>query len=94
MNRSILKPIIGGVVFGAALFFIPFFLLRVAAFFLIAGAIFRLFAGRRRFAGRFREHRLAFADNIRNMSDEEYAKFRNEMPHGCGPRTQQNVDIQ
>jgi predicted lipid-binding transport protein (Tim44 family) len=93
MNRSILKPIIGGVLFGAALFFIPFFLLRVAAFFIIAGIIFRIFAGKRRFGSRFRQHRLALADNIRNMSEAEYEKFRNEIPHGCGPRTQQDVTI-
>jgi len=92
MNRGIIKPIVGGIVLGAALFFIPFFLLRVVAFVIIVGAIFRLFAGRRRFGRGFNEHRLAFADNIRNMSDEEYQKFKSEMPYGCGPRSRQHSE--
>ncbi len=46
MNRSILKPIIAGVLIGAALFFIPFFVLRVVTVVLIVGLLFRLF-GRR-----------------------------------------------
>ncbi|MCC6289507.1 MAG: hypothetical protein IT249_16630 [Chitinophagaceae bacterium] len=87
MNRSILKPIVAGVLIGAALFFIPFFVLRVIAFFLIAGLVFRLFAGRRRRFGRnFSEQRFAFVDRIRNMSDEEYQAFKTNPrgAFGCG----------
>ena len=87
MNRSILKPIVAGALIGAALFFIPFFVLRVIALFLIAGLIFRLFAGRRRRFGRnFNEGRLSFVDRIRNMSDEEYQAFKSNprSAFGCG----------
>lgn len=76
MNRGILKPIAGGVLLGAALFFIPFFVLRVIAFLLIVGLIFRLFSGRRRFGRHFGDRRFAFADRIRNMSEEEYQNFK------------------
>lgn len=82
MKNSILKPIVAGVILGAALFFIPFFVLRVAAAVLIAGALFRLFAERR-----FRRYRPgiypAFADKIRNMSDDEYARFKERFQSRC-----------
>ncbi|MBX3256620.1 MAG: hypothetical protein KF862_20960 [Chitinophagaceae bacterium] len=85
MNRSIVKPVLAGVVIGLGLFFIPFFILRVALFLLIAGLVFRLFAGRRRrFGGPFKERRFAFADHIRNMSEEEYTQFKQQPPFGCG----------
>ena len=86
MNRNIVKPIVAGVLLGAALFFIPFFALRVAAFILIAGLIFRLFTGRRRFSRNFGDQRFAFADRIRNMSEEEYQHFKANprATFGCG----------
>lgn len=85
MNISILKPIVAGIIIGAALFFMPFFVLRVAVVVLIVGALIRLFGGRRfgRGAGR-RGMFPAFADKIRNMSDEEYAQFRQRFQYGCG----------
>ncbi|MFT4094088.1 MAG: hypothetical protein QM640_10640 [Niabella sp.] len=85
MNTSVLKPVIAGIILGAALFFMPFFVLRVATVVLIAGTLFRLFAGRR-FGRRFgTDNRFAgFADKIRNMSDEEYARFKEKFQYGCG----------
>jgi len=79
MTKQILKPVLIGILAGAALFMMPFFLLRVLVFFLIMGALFRLFRGSR-FWGGYR-HRFAgfhpeFADTIRNMSEEEYKVFR------------------
>jgi hypothetical protein len=83
MKKSIFKPIIAGVLAGAALFFMPFFLLRLFAFFLIAGLFFRFFIGRR-----MRKHgfgmRTAFADRIRSMSDEEYSQFKQKAQQHCG----------
>ena len=80
---NILRPIIAGILIGAALFFMPFFFVRILLFFLIIGAIFRLIIGRR-----FRGYRggfdAAFTDNIRNMSDEEYSRFKQNINHGCG----------
>jgi hypothetical protein len=76
MTRSIFKPIVAGIFIGAALFFIPFFLLRVLVVFLIIGGLFRLFGGRG-FRGRYgRGFHPAFADKIRNMNDQEYNEYK------------------
>ncbi|TKK70938.1 hypothetical protein FC093_04410 [Ilyomonas limi] len=80
---NIIKPIIAGILIGAALFFMPFFFIRFILFFLIIGAIFRFFIG-----GRFRGYRRSFdtgfTDNIRSMSDEEYSRFKQNLNQGCG----------
>jgi hypothetical protein len=83
MTGSILKPILAGMLIGAALFFMPFFLLRVLVVFLIIGALFRLFGGRG-FRGRYgRGFHPAFADRIRNMSDDEYNQYKQNIA-SCG----------
>lgn len=52
---------------------------------LIVGMIFRFFFWMR-FGSRREYYRLAMADNIRSMSDEEYRNFRNGMHYGgCNP---------
>ncbi|WP_114792171.1 hypothetical protein U0035_10005 [Niabella yanshanensis] len=85
MNRSILKPVIAGALIGAALFFIPFFVLRVAVFVLIVGLLFRLFGRRSWGPGSRRQERFTrFADKVRNMTDEEYAQFKERFQYGCG----------
>ncbi|MCH5689000.1 hypothetical protein LWM68_34955 [Niabella sp. W65] len=85
MNRSILKPIIAGVLIGAALFFIPFFVLRVVTVVLIVGLLFRLFGRRSWGPGNRRQERFTrFADKVRNMTDEEYAQFKERFQYGCG----------
>ena len=86
MKQGIIKPVLAGILLGAALFFIPFFVLRVAVFLLIIGIVFSFFAGRRRFGRRFTEGRMAFADHIRNMSEEEYSRFKAGLSSGCGRR--------
>jgi hypothetical protein len=79
MIRSILKPILAGILIGAALYFMPFFLLRVLVVFLIIGGLFRLFGGRG-FQGRYgRGFHPAFADKIRNMSNEEYNEYKQSL---------------
>jgi hypothetical protein len=84
MKRSIFKPILAGILIGAALFFIPFFLLRVLIVFLIIGGLFRLFGGRG-FRGRYnRGFHPAFADKIRNMSDEEYNQYKQNIERWDG----------
>lgn len=69
---------------GAALFVMPFFFVRALLFVLIIGGLFRLFRGRG-FRGWGYGHGFhpAFADTIRNMSEEEYKAFRQkfESPH-------------
>ena len=79
---KILKGIMGGALFGAALFFIPFILMRVLFFFIIIGFIFRLVRGGRSrwgrgpFGGWGGRKQFAFADYIRGMSDDEYNRFK------------------
>lgn len=80
---KLLKPILAGILIGAALFFLPFFVLRVVVVFLIIGALFRLFGGRRFGRGYGRGFHPAFADNIRNMSDEEYKAFKQNNINSC-----------
>jgi hypothetical protein len=87
MTKQLIKPILIGILAGAALFVMPFFLLRVLLFFLIIGALFRLFRGsryrgwrRNYFGGGFHP---AFADTIRNMSEEEYSAFRQKFEASC-----------
>jgi len=88
MNKSIFKTIIAGALAGAALFFMPFFLLRVFAFFLIAGTFFRFFIGRGLRRGFGPGVRPAFADKIRSMSDEEYNQFKQKAQQNCGKHAQ------
>lgn len=87
MNNTLVKSILAGLLIGAALFIMPFFLLRFVVFFLIIGALFRLFGG-----GRFRRRGwgpgwgyrggYAFTDRIRQMSDEEYSQFKQRSDYG------------
>lgn len=77
MNRSIFKPIVFGVLFGTAAFFVPFLILKMFFFFMIMGLVIRLFWWNGRSHYRLRYH-MAYADKIRNMSDEEYAAFKNK----------------
>jgi len=83
---KLIKPVLAGILLGAALFFIPFFVLRVTVFLLIIGIVFSFFAGRRRFGRRFTERRMAFVDHIRNMSEEEYNRFKADFSSGCTNR--------
>lgn len=83
-----LKPIVFGALLGTGLFYAPFSLLRIALVFLVIGGLFRLFRGRRSYGpdghswrgrgpgGFGADRRLAFADKVRGMNDEEYARFK------------------
>jgi hypothetical protein len=84
MNNQILKTILFGALLGAALFAAPFFLFKVLLFILFFGFIFRLFRGRR-FRGGWRSRGWAYADNIRQMDDQEYKDFKNNFRQHCGP---------
>lgn len=88
MTASIFKSIAFGVLAGAALFFAPFFLLRFLLFFLIIGAFIRFFVGRKFRRGWRPGFHTSFADRIRNMTDEEYAAFKQQYSYGCYPNMQ------
>ncbi len=83
---KIFRAIMIGALMGAALFFLPFFILRGFLFILFIGFIIRLVA-----FGRFRRggwggrgFNPMFADKIRGMSDEEYNNFKQNFQNGCG----------
>jgi hypothetical protein len=79
MKRSVFKPIIAGILIGAAIYFAPFFALKTIFFILIIGAIFRMFSWRRY---HWRSHYyVAYTDKIRSMSEEEYNQFKSRMNH-------------
>lgn len=83
MKKSIFKTIVAGIILGAGIFYLPFFLLRLFLVFLIIGTFFRFFIGRR-FGRRFNP---AFTDRIRNMNDEEYKSFKEKFNNGCRERS-------
>jgi len=72
MTTTVLKIIAIGAVIGAVAFFAPVVLFT----FLLAAMLMRLFFFRRFSHWNFAAHKLAFADKIRSMSDEEYASFK------------------
>ena len=94
MYHLSLKPVLVGIGIGLLLFAIPFFLLKAALVVLLFGAVFR-FVSRRIYGSRRRQlgyagHRYApyrfgaewhpaFADTIRNMSEDEYSTFRQKL---------------
>lgn len=78
MIKSIFKSILAGVLFGA----LVFFAFRVVIIFLLIGAIMKLMGGGNR-RHRFMPHRMAFADNIRNMSEEEYQSYKTNFGKHC-----------
>jgi len=82
MKKHFLKPIVGGIILGAFIYFVPKFLLPFFAIIIFAKMIF----GRRKFA----EQRLMMADKIRSMSDEEYTAFKSKVTTGpsCQSRFQ------
>ncbi len=86
MNRGIIKSVIGGILIGTAAFFAPFLLIKTLLFFFIIGAIFRMIFWRRMFHYARPMMQTAYADKIRNMSEEEFTAFKskmNEMHRHC-----------
>lgn len=81
--KSILKSIVVGVALGATLFFMPFFIIGM----LFLGLFFKLMF-RRKMLRHFGTHRLAFAEKIRTMSEDEFTQFKNNFASGnfnhCG----------
>ncbi|MBX7226431.1 MAG: hypothetical protein K1X55_10400 [Chitinophagales bacterium] len=71
MVTSIFKSVLAGLFIGAALFLMPTFILGL----LFCMFLFRIFGGRRA-RQRFTERRIAFAEHIRAMSEEEFSNFK------------------
>jgi len=88
MTKSIFKAVLGGMLFGAAVYFMPFLILGIFIFF----ALFRLFAGYSMGKGRYGLHHIAWADKIRSMTDEEYSGFKLRISkHTCFPQHQEEI---
>jgi hypothetical protein len=90
MTKQLLKPVLIGILAGAVLFVLPFFLLRTLLFVLLIGGLFRLLAGRRFGWGGYgyrhdRGFSPALADTIRSMSEEDYQAFRQRFQHYSNP---------
>jgi hypothetical protein len=82
MKNSILKTVIMGAIFGALLFFMPFFLLGLFVCFGIFGMMMR----RRMHHMGYGFHQFAYADKIRNMNEDEYQNFKSKMSRNhCHP---------
>lgn len=82
MNYRIFKPILATILLGTVVFLAPLFVLKVIAFFFITGLLIRFFIFRR--IRRFFKGQLfytRFADDIRNMSDKEYNKYKQRYSH-------------
>jgi len=80
MSNRVLKAIGIGLLAGTAIYFAPFFLVRVLIFFLIIGLIFRLFGWRRRwYRGYGFWHNPAYARRWHSMTDEERKAFMEKM---------------
>lgn len=106
MRRSFFKPIIGGVILGSVLFFAGPALFVFLFVVLTLKFIFTPFGmGRRMMMHQmYRPHWGSMsgwmnADNIRNMSDEEYTNFKNRMQQysysysGCCGHRSQNPTV-
>jgi hypothetical protein len=92
MRSQIIRPIIAGILLGAALYFMPFFLLRIVLIILVITFIWRLFTGGR-FSRRYnRGFHPAFADHIRSMTEEQYKAFRQSLDSNYRPDDQKPQD--
>lgn len=88
MTRSILCAVTGGILVGAAAFFMPHLLLGIIIFFAIIRMLHCGCRSRRSccgssYGGHSHERLFYMADKIRKMSEEEYAEFKTKMGGGC-----------
>jgi hypothetical protein len=88
MTKSILKSVAIGLLFGVALFIMPRFIIGLSVILLLI----RLVKGSRRGNRPFGRHRLAFAENVRAMNDEEYSAFKSDRGNSdCGHSTKKSI---
>ena len=83
MTTNIFKAILIGLLAGALLFFMPFFLFRIVIFILIISLVFRLFGFRRRWARGYGGYGFwnnpLYMQRWHSMSDDERKAFREKM---------------
>lgn len=78
MKNSIFRSILMGLLIGV-LFFVAF---RLVLVLLIVGAIFKLAGGGKWKREQWRERKLAYVDNVRNMDEGEYENFKSNFGQG------------
>jgi|LakMenE01Jun11ns_1017448.scaffolds.fasta_scaffold9273491_2 hypothetical protein len=83
MNKttSILKSIVMGLIFGSLVFFMPFFLLKVFIFFMVISFFMKMMWWRVMSHGG--GHYLRYAEKVRNMSDDEFSRFKSKGYRSC-----------
>jgi hypothetical protein len=81
MTKSILKSVLIGVLFGTVAFFMPKLLVAIIVFSLVM-KLLRSCCGRHSCCGG-RSKGLEMMDEIRSMSDAEYAEFVESKTKGC-----------
>jgi len=82
MTKQILRTVLAGILAGALLFIMPFFMIRVLLFIVLILTIIRLLGGgRRRFRGGMYP---GFAAKYQQMTEEEKAAFRAQWPGRYG----------
>jgi hypothetical protein len=87
MTKSLITTIAKGMLIGTALFFLPPFLLLL----FIPLMLFHIFMFRKMKGGNYHNYKLAFADKVRSMSDEDYEQFKSQGPeHCCGKNRKHN----
>jgi hypothetical protein len=82
MTTQILKAVLLGVLGGALIFFMPFFLFNVLFIVLIIGFIFRFFGFKRRGFGpndRYNFWNPSYTQRWQNMSEDERRAFTQKM---------------
>ncbi len=77
MNTSIFRTIAIGALVGL-LFFVAF---RVVIVFAILGLIFKLSGKGRMKKQHWKDRKLAYVENIRNMNDDEFEQFKSNANH-------------
>ena len=80
MKNSIYRSILMGLLIGV-LVFVAF---RLVIVLLIIGAIFKLAGGGRWKREQWRQRKLAYVDNVRNMDENQYEEFKSNFGHGHG----------
>ncbi len=78
MKNSIFRSILMGLLIGV-LVFVAF---RLVLVLLLVAAIFKLAGGGKWKRAQWRQQKLAYVDNVRNMNEDEYEQFKSNFGQG------------
>lgn len=80
MKKSFFKSALIGILLGL----LTFFAFRLVIILLIIGAIFKLSGKGKHKRQQWRGHKLAYADKIRNMNDDDFQEYKTNFGKGRG----------